>query len=132
MTSSTSQEIYRLTFPDYANPPYNHISYGLPYEVSCAKHVEHSFESKRAYIVASTSLSEQTTHVTDLESALGDRLAGTWIGIRPHTPWEDLVPIINDMRTKKADLLITLGGGSLIDGAKLIVHPQSPATYSSS
>ena len=61
----------------------------------------------------------------DLEQALGSSMVGTWTGIRPHTPWEDLVPIINDMREKDADCLITLGGGSLTDGAKIIIYVSS-------
>lgn len=123
----SSGEIYRLAFPDHekdssSNPLYAHVSYGLPFTEACAKHVSETYHAKKAYIVASTSLSKQTSHVRDLEKALGSNLVGTWIGIRPHTPWEDLVPIINDMREKEADCLITLGGGSLIDGAKIIIY----------
>ena len=122
MATFQTHEIFRPAFPDQADPPYNRVSHGLAFQHACAEHVHQTFKAERAYIVASTSLSNQTSHVKDLEAALGDRHAGTWIGIRPHTPWEDLVPIINDMRDKKADLLITLGGGSLSDGAKVIVR----------
>ena len=128
MSTSSSGETYRPAFADRASPPYNQISYGLPFQVSCAKHVKETFNAQRVYIIASTSLSKQTSNVKDLESALGDRHAGTWIGIRPHTPWDDLVFIINEMRDKKADLLITLGGGSLTDGAKVVVSPRPPST----
>ena len=41
-------------------------------------------------------------------------------GIRPHTPWDDVIEIVNAMREKKADILITVGPGSLIDRAKII------------
>jgi alcohol dehydrogenase class IV len=120
-----AKEIYRPAWPDRIDVPYNHVSYGLPFQKSCPKHVRDTFNSKRVYIVASTSLSKQTSCVKDLETALGELHVGTWVGIRPHTPWDDLVPIINDMREKKADLLVTLGGGSLTDGAKVIVRcPQ--------
>ena len=125
MSTIGIQETFRPAFPERAKPPYNRVSYGLSFQASCAKHVKETFKSRRAYVVASTSLSKQTSHVKDLEAALGDNHAGTWIGIRPHTPWEDLVPIINDMREKSADLLITLGGGSLTDGAKVIVCSTS-------
>lgn len=120
--ASEDKEVYRLACPEASNCPDMHISYGLPFTESCAKHAEQTFQAKRVYIIASTSLSKQTSLVSDLERALGDRHAKTWIGIRPHTPWDDLVPIINDIRKVEPDLLVTLGGGSLSDGAKVIVY----------
>ena len=119
------QETFRPAFPQeqdvQGNPLYQYVSYGLAYDDSCAKHVSETYHATRAYVVASGSLSKQTSHVRDLESALGSNHLTTWVGIRPHTPWEDLVPIVNDMRDKRADCLITVGGGSLIDGAKIII-----------
>ncbi|KAK3942985.1 putative Fe-containing alcohol dehydrogenase [Diplogelasinospora grovesii] len=117
-------ETYRLAFPNHPNTPYTHVSYGLPFVEACVKHVTQTFNSQRTYIIGSTSLSKQTANVKNLEEALArtGRHAGTWIGIRPHTPFDDLIPIIKDMRAKNADLLVTLGGGSLIDGAKIIIY----------
>ena len=118
-------EVFRPAFPQEndidGNPLYQYVSYGLTHDASCAKHVRETYHCKRAYIVASNSLSKQTSHVRNLEKALASTHLKTWVGIRPHTPWEDLVPIINDMREKQADCLITIGGGSLIDGAKIII-----------
>ncbi|OCT49619.1 putative Fe-containing alcohol dehydrogenase [Cladophialophora carrionii] len=118
----TPQETYRLVYPDVPNPSPTYISYGLKYTDACARHVEGTFDAKRVYIIASTTLSHKTSFVSDLEQALGPRHVKTWHGIRPHSPWDDLVPIINDMRALKPDLLVTLGGGSLADGAKVIVY----------
>ncbi len=123
----SSGEIYRHAFPNHekdisGNTLYAHVSYGLAFPEACAKHVSDTYHAKRAYVIASASLSKHTSQVHDLEQALASKLVHTWVGIRPHTPWEDLVPIINDMREKDADCLITLGGGSLIDGAKIIIY----------
>ena len=118
----SGQETYRPAFPDHPRPPYTHVSHGLPFSEACAKHVRETFSSTKAYILASTSLSQQTDHVKNLELALARDHVGTWTGVRPHTPWVDLTPIINDMRAKRADCLITLGGGSLTDGAKIIIY----------
>jgi alcohol dehydrogenase class IV len=119
---SAFQEIYRSAFPDHPKAPYTHVSHGLPFQEACAKHVRTTFKSSKAYILASTSLLKQTKHVKNLETALASNYAGTWTGVRPHTPWDDLIPIINDMRSKNADCLITIGGGSLTDGAKVIIY----------
>lgn len=119
---SSPQETYRPAFPDHPRAPYTHVSYGLPFSEACTKHVNETFNASKAYILASTSLFQHTDHVKNLEAALASNHVGTWTGVRPHTPWDDLIPIINDMREKEADCLITLGGGSLTDGAKVIIY----------
>lgn len=97
-----------------------HISHGLPFQEACAKHVRDTFKASRVYIVASASLSNNTDHVRKLQDALGDRLAGIRIGMRPHTYWSEVLEIAAAAKEAKADLLITLGAGSLTDGAKII------------
>lgn len=115
-------ETYRLVYPDAPNPSPTYVSYGLSYTAACTWHTANTFNAKRVYIIASKTLSEQTPFLRDLEKSLGPRHLQTWIGIRPHAPWDDLVPIIKDMRASEPDLLVTLGGGSLADGAKVITY----------
>jgi alcohol dehydrogenase class IV len=117
-----TKEIFESAFPDLPIPTPTMLSYGTYFTESCTKHVTETFHKSAAYIIASTSLSKQTPYLNQLEAALGDNHAGTWIGIRPHTFWDDLVPIINDIRAKKADIIITLGGSSIADGAKAITY----------
>lgn len=45
---------------------------------------------------------------------------GVRYGIKPHTPWTDVLEIVKDVDEKRADLIVTLGAGSLTDGAKVI------------
>lgn len=122
-------ETLRPTFPNVSEPPYPRLSYGLPFYESCSKHVRETFHAKRPYIIASNTLSKKTPFLSQLQDALGDSLVGTWIGIRAHTPLDDLIPIIEDMEAKKADCLITIGGGSLSDGAKLVSFVSSNTFY---
>lgn len=119
---ASAKETVEPAFPDLQVPPPTKISYGISFAESCARHVAENPQGSAAYIIASTSLSKQTPYLTQLEEALGSNHAGTWIGMRPHTIWDDLVPIINDIRAKKADIIITLGGSSIGDGAKAITY----------
>lgn len=115
-------ETYRLAFPtlpDLENPAY--VSYGRPFDEACAHHVKNTYIAKRAYIIASASLSKNTNEVKKLERALGERHVGTWPGFAPHTPWNEVAECTKDAMTKKADCLITIGGGSLVDGAKAML-----------
>jgi alcohol dehydrogenase class IV len=115
-------EIYRLAYPslpDLENPAY--VSYGKPFDEACIHHVKNTFKATRAYIIASASLTKNTDEVKKLENALGECHAGTWPGLAPHTPWDEVADATNDARAKKADCLITIGGGSLVDGAKAML-----------
>ncbi|KAI0544635.1 hypothetical protein F4679DRAFT_564116 [Xylaria curta] len=117
-------EVFRPSYPDLepAKRPHTMVSHGLPYDQACKKHVDGFLDARRVYIIASKSLSSQTQCLAKLEATLGEKHAGTWIGVKPHTPYDDLVDIMKDIKAKKADCLVTLGGGSLADGAKLIVY----------
>ncbi|KEQ92177.1 hypothetical protein AUEXF2481DRAFT_32381 [Aureobasidium subglaciale EXF-2481] len=113
---TNDQETYRCALPD--TPP--HISYGIPFYESCAKHVNETFDAKRVYIIASGSLSRDTDNITKLEDALGDKVAGVCRGMTPHTLWSEVLEITHEAREAKVDLIITCGAGSLTDGAKVI------------
>ncbi len=53
-----------------------------------------------------------------LEQALGARHVGTFAAIRSHSPREDVVAGARAAREAKADLLVAVGGGSVIDATK--------------
>lgn len=97
-----------------------HISYGLAFPEACAKHVTSTFEASKVYIIASGSLNRDTNHVKRLQEALGEKVAGTRYGMKPHTLWSEILEVVQDASSKGADLLVTLGAGSLTDGAKII------------
>lgn len=109
-------EVYR---PAYASG-YPHISYGIPFPQACAKHASNTFKASRVYIIASGSLSRNTDHVKQLQDALGDKVAETRYGMKPHTLWSEILEITQAAKDSVADLIVTLGGGSLTDGAKII------------
>lgn len=74
----------------------------------------------RALLVASGSLAKSTDDFAELRSALGARCVGLCSSIRAHTPREDVLAAAQLAREKNADLLIALGGGSIIDACKAI------------
>ncbi|MDA0688519.1 MAG: iron-containing alcohol dehydrogenase [Proteobacteria bacterium] len=74
----------------------------------------------RALLVASGSLAKSTDDFAELRSALGARCVGLCRSIRAHTPREDVLAAAQLAREKNADLLIALGGGSIIDACKAI------------
>ena len=96
------------------------ISYGLAFQEAVAKHVEHTFHASRAYILASKTLAETTSALRDLEGALAGRVVGVKTGLRAHTSWNDVLAMKRECEEAKVDVIITLGGGTLTDAAKLL------------
>jgi alcohol dehydrogenase class IV len=82
--------------------------------------VEETFDASLVYIIASKSLSDNTDALKRLDAALGSKVVGTRVGMRPHTPWSDILSIVNEARPLNSDCIATLGAGSLTDGSKII------------
>jgi alcohol dehydrogenase class IV len=102
-----------------------HISYGIPFQLACAAHLESTFHASRAYILASRTLACTTSALDDLKDTLKDKVAGVKIGLKAHTSWNDVLEMRRECLELNVDVIITLGGGSLTDAAKLLslVYP---------
>lgn len=85
-------------------------------------------ESQRAFLITGRSLAEKTDFVGRIRAQLGDRLAGTFSAIRQHTPKGDVARAADQAQAARADLLISLGGGSPIDGTKAVARALADAT----
>lgn len=109
-------ETYQVAFPPKSKP---HISTGLPFAAACAHHISNTYHASKVYIIVSNSIS-RTENLASLQEALGDKIVGVRKGIKPHTPWDDVLEIVKDVQEKGADVIVTLGAGSLTDGAKVI------------
>ena len=133
-----SHEIFRPAFNEQAaNLPFlpvdpsllptPNISYGLPFPQACAKHVHNTFHSSRVYVICSGTLSQNSDALQRLIDALGkDRVVGIRKGMAPHTLWSQIIEIVTEAREASADCLVTLGAGSLTDGAKIVAMVRHP------
>jgi hypothetical protein len=119
----SSSETFRRAFPERETPK---VSYAIPFPAAAAQHVESTFNASRVYIICSGSLAKNTKNLDDLKAALGDKVAGVRIGMTPQTLWSEVLEIAKDSKAANADLLITLGGGSLTDAAKLVSFVCNP------
>lgn len=109
-------ETYRLANPSTAKP---YLSHGLPFEQLVVWHAENTFKATRVYVVVSSTISK-TKDWSALQHVLGqDQIVRVRYGIRPHTPWNDVFELVADLKETEPDLIITLGGGSIVDSVKL-------------
>ncbi len=73
---------------------------------------------ERAFIVTGTSMATKTPHLDRLRDLLGKACVGAMSGVRQHVPKSGLASAAEQAAAVKADLLVSLGGGSPIDAAK--------------
>ncbi|MGH2662958.1 MAG: iron-containing alcohol dehydrogenase family protein [Actinomycetota bacterium] len=74
-------------------------------------------QSQKALLVCSAR-SKASPTARDLRTLWGDRLA-VGPSVRSHTPLEDVHALLAHIRELRPDLLVALGGGSVIDAAKI-------------
>ena len=79
----------------------------------------------RVVVVTGRTLQQATPVVAAVESLLGARHAGTDAGIREHVPASVRDALVGLLRDRDADGVVSVGGGSPIDGAKAAVHAYS-------
>jgi maleylacetate reductase len=77
-------------------------------------------DARAVFVMASGTLSRETDLVERLRQTLGNRFAGLCAKIGAHTPRIDVVAAANSARDSGADLIVTLGGGSVTDAAKIV------------
>ena len=112
-----SKETCRPAWADKDEPL---ISYGLPFPKTCRKHIDSTFKASKVYIISSGSLARETSNLADLQNELGDKVAGIRIGMKPHTFMSEVLDVVRDARKVDADLIVSIGGGSVTDAAKLV------------
>lgn len=76
--------------------------------------------SQRAFLMVSRSLNTQTDEVEKIRTAIGARCAGVFDGMPPHSPRGAVIAAADQARAAKADMIVTVGGGSITDAAKAV------------
>ena len=74
----------------------------------------------RALLMVAGTLNRQTDEIDKIRTSLGPRCVGTFDSMPPHTPREAVIAATAQARATDADLIVTVGGGSITDGAKAV------------
>ena len=76
--------------------------------------------ASRAFLMVSGTLNRETDEIEKIRNSLGSRCAATFDAMPPHTPREAVIAAAEQARAANADLIVTVGGGSITDGAKAV------------
>jgi maleylacetate reductase len=95
------------------------VHYGKPAAQSLAELVkEHG--AQRVFLMVSGTLNRETDEVEKVRRALGNKCVGTFDRMPAHSPRAAVIAAAAQARAARADLIVTLGGGSITDGAKAV------------
>ncbi|KAJ5748217.1 uncharacterized protein N7511_009913 [Penicillium nucicola] len=113
-----SQETVRPAFEGRDRPL---IAHGVSFPTAVARHLEDIFNASRVYVICSGTLARTTDTLGRLTATIGpEKIVGRRIGMKSHTLWSEVLEITAEARAAQADLILTIGAGSLTDGAKII------------
>jgi len=76
--------------------------------------------ARRGFLMVSGTLNRHTDEIATIKQALGPRCAGLFDAMPAHTPREAVIAATLAAREAEADLIVTVGGGSITDGAKAV------------
>jgi maleylacetate reductase len=75
-------------------------------------------QTSRAFLMVSGTLNRNTDEIEKIKEALGPRRVGTFDAMPQHTPREAVIAAADQARA--AEVIVTVGGGSITDGAKAV------------
>jgi maleylacetate reductase len=104
----------------YQYPAMESVIYGKPAAEALREEAER-IGATRVYLIVSRTLNTTTDEIEKIRRALGDRHAATFDGIPQHTTREAVVEIARHAKEAKADLVVAIGGGSVVDAAKIVL-----------
>lgn len=99
-------------------PAQDRVVFGRPADAAVVAAADHQ-RAQRVFVVSTRSLGRLTDGpLQRVAQALGPRHAGSFSEIRAHSPREDVIAVAAAARAARADLLVAVGGGSVIDATK--------------
>ncbi len=95
------------------------VVFGRPAAEAIAGQMDR-LRASRAFLMVSGTLNRTTDEIDKIRQRLGSRCVGTFDAMPPHTPREAVIAAAEQARSAGADLIVTVGGGSITDGAKAV------------
>jgi maleylacetate reductase len=95
------------------------VVFGKPAAVAIVEQMDR-LAANRAMLMVSGTLARTTDEIAKVRDALGPRCVGVFDAMPPHTPRQAVIDATALARDARADLIVTIGGGSITDGAKAV------------
>lgn len=101
----------------FSIPPMERVFFGRPFVEVVLEEVER-LGAKRVFLLVSNTLNNKTDEIRKLRDALGSNFAAIYDDIPAHIPRDAVLRAAAVARAADADLIVTVGGGSITDAGK--------------
>lgn len=98
-------------------PPMERVFFGRPFVEVINEEVAR-LGAKRVFLLVSNTLNNKTDEIRKLQNALGEKFVALYDNIPAHIPRDAVLRAAAIAREAKADLIVTVGGGSVTDAGK--------------
>lgn len=95
------------------------VIWGTPAEQAVAE-LATKAGAERVFLMVSGTLHRETDVIHRIRAALGNKCAAVFDRMPPHTPRQAVIDAAEMARAADADLIVTIGGGSITDAAKAV------------
>ena len=79
-----------------------------------------SININKIFIVASSTLSKKTKEIEKIKDILGNKLVGIFDRCKEHSPIENVLECVKEVKKANPDIILTIGGGTPIDTVKVV------------
>lgn len=110
----------RKQMGSYSFSGLGHVIWGEEFSRACVAEVSR-LGGNRIAIISSPSLRKATASADRLSEVLGPKAVLLFDELEPHTPHTQVVAFADEVKAARADLIISLGGGTPIDTAKVVI-----------
>ncbi len=93
------------------------VHFGAQFEISLLDEVKR-LDAKRVFLIVSNTLRKETDEISKVCEALAMRVADVFDSVPSHTPRDVVIAAADRARRSKADLICTIGGGSVTEAGK--------------
>lgn len=95
------------------------VLFGKPVADAIAEEVRR-LAADRIFLMVSGTLNRQTEEIGTVRRTLGNHCVGIFDTMPPHTPRSAVIAAAEQARRADVNLIVTIGGGSITDGAKAV------------
>ena len=98
--------------------PLDRVVFGTPVATALQQEVQLR-KAQRVFVVTGRTLNQKTDLIRLATSGIADQIVGVFDGCVEHTPRDTVIALTHALRAAQADLIVTIGGGTVIDTVKI-------------